>query len=70
LRANAVVLLYAMKFRNAFEMQYTSDGKPLNYEKADEDELGEGEKDTPPKDHSAESWFVWMADKNFHVPSF
>jgi hypothetical protein len=70
LRANTVVLLYAMKFRNAFEMQCTSDGKALNYEKAEEDDFGEGDKDTPPKDHNVESWFVWMADKNFHVPSY
>jgi hypothetical protein len=70
LRANAVVLLYAMKFRNVFEMQYTADGKPLNFEKAENEDFGEGDKDTPPSDHNAESWFVWMADKNFHVPDY
>jgi hypothetical protein len=70
LRANAVVLLYAMKFRNIFEMQYTATGEPLNFEKAEGDEFGEGEKDEPPRDLNPESWFVWMADKNFHLPDY
>jgi hypothetical protein len=71
LRANAVVMLYAMRIRNAFEMQYiTADGKPLDYEKAEEDEFGEGDKDVLPKDHNAQSWFLWLADKNFRVPDY
>jgi hypothetical protein len=70
IRANAVVMLYAMRTRSAFEMQYTADGRPLEYEKEEEDEFGEGDTDALPKDHNASSWFLWLADKNFKVPDF
>jgi hypothetical protein len=70
IRANAVVILYALQFRNAFKVQYTKDGVDPDFtSQNDEDrEEREDESNTTPKRHDLLEWFCWLVGHNSHVP--